>query len=86
MVYFHRAQELAEELREAGLAGVEVFDVDGPARSMLKPVGQSSGQRRTMRSTRRHSRPLAWRSPARNYGQQAHTCRRWDACRRGRLS
>ncbi|WP_327681907.1 class I SAM-dependent methyltransferase [Streptomyces sp. NBC_00467] len=41
LAYFHRADELAEEMRDAGLIGVEVFGVEGPAWSLLKAVEQS---------------------------------------------
>ncbi|UWE13022.1 class I SAM-dependent methyltransferase [Actinacidiphila bryophytorum] len=41
--YFHRAEELAEELRAAGLRDVEVFGVEGPAWSQLKAVEQATG-------------------------------------------
>lgn len=43
VAYFHRAEELAEELREAGLVDVEVFGVEGPAWSLLKTVEQREG-------------------------------------------
>ena len=43
VAYFHRAEELAEELRESGLVDVEVFGVEGPAWSMLKAVERYSG-------------------------------------------
>ncbi len=43
IAYFHRAEELAEELREAGLVDVGVFGVEGPAWSLLKAVEQQSG-------------------------------------------
>lgn len=43
VAYFHRAEELAEELREAGLVDVQVLGVEGPAWSMLKAVEQQSG-------------------------------------------
>ena len=43
MAYFHRAEELAEELRDAGLVDVEVFGIEGPAWSMLKAVELQSG-------------------------------------------
>ncbi len=41
LAYFHRAEELAEEMRDAGLIDVEVFGVEGPAWSLLKAVEQS---------------------------------------------
>jgi SAM-dependent methyltransferase len=43
LAYFHRAEELADELREAGLSDVEVFGVEGPAWSLLKAVEQHPG-------------------------------------------
>ncbi|WP_030897672.1 class I SAM-dependent methyltransferase [Streptomyces sp. NRRL F-5126] len=41
--YFHRGEELAEELSAAGLCDVEVFGVEGPAWSMLKAVENQPG-------------------------------------------
>lgn len=41
--YFHRAEELADEMRGAGLIEVEVFGVEGPAWSLLKVVEQQPG-------------------------------------------
>ncbi|GHG82812.1 class I SAM-dependent methyltransferase [Streptomyces griseocarneus] len=41
--YFHRGEELAEEMRSVGLTDVAVFGVEGPAWSMLKAVEHSSG-------------------------------------------
>ncbi|MBP0460605.1 class I SAM-dependent methyltransferase [Streptomyces montanisoli] len=41
--YFHRGEELAEELSAAGLCDVEVFGVEGPAWSMLKAVESQPG-------------------------------------------
>jgi ubiquinone/menaquinone biosynthesis C-methylase UbiE len=43
IAYFHRAEELAAELRDAGLADVNVFGIEGPAWSLLKAVEQQSG-------------------------------------------
>jgi len=43
LAYFHRAEELAEEMRDAGLTHVEVFGVEGPAWSLLKAVEQQPG-------------------------------------------
>ena len=43
LAYFHRAEELVEEMRDAGLIDVEVFGVEGPAWSLLKAVEQSGG-------------------------------------------
>jgi SAM-dependent methyltransferase len=43
LAYFHRAEELADELRESGLARVALFGVEGPAWSVLKAVGQHEG-------------------------------------------
>jgi ubiquinone/menaquinone biosynthesis C-methylase UbiE len=43
IAYFHRAEELATELREAGLVDVDVFGVEGPAWSLLKAVEQQTG-------------------------------------------
>lgn len=36
VAYFHRAEELAAELRAAGLVDVEVFGIEGPAWSLLR--------------------------------------------------
>ncbi|WP_073492255.1 class I SAM-dependent methyltransferase [Actinacidiphila paucisporea] len=47
LAYFHRAEELAAELRESGLADVEVIGIEGPAWSLLKAVEQQTGQRPT---------------------------------------
>ncbi|MEU8823658.1 class I SAM-dependent methyltransferase [Streptomyces sp. NPDC048636] len=44
LAYFHRAEELADELRVAGLTDVEVFGVEGPAWSLLKAVEQQPGE------------------------------------------
>jgi SAM-dependent methyltransferase len=41
LAYFHRAAELAEEMRYAGLVDVTVFGIEGPAWSLLKAVEQS---------------------------------------------
>jgi SAM-dependent methyltransferase len=41
--YFHRAEELTDELHESGLADVEMFGVEGPAWSLLKAVEQHEG-------------------------------------------
>ncbi|WP_037912017.1 class I SAM-dependent methyltransferase [Actinacidiphila yeochonensis] len=41
--YFHRAEELADELGAAGLRDVRVFGVEGPTWSLLKAVEQSTG-------------------------------------------
>jgi hypothetical protein len=43
LAYFHRAEELAAELRESGLGEVEVFGIEGPAWSLLKAVEQDPG-------------------------------------------
>lgn len=43
LAYFHRAEELAEEMREAGLTDVAVFGVEGPAWSLLKTAEQQPG-------------------------------------------
>ncbi|WP_433891775.1 class I SAM-dependent methyltransferase [Streptomyces sp. CA-111067] len=40
LAYFHRAEELADELRRSGLAGVTVFGIEGPAWALLKAVEQ----------------------------------------------
>jgi hypothetical protein len=40
IAYFHRAEELADELRQAGLSDVAVFGIEGPAWSLLKAVEQ----------------------------------------------
>ncbi|QKW07089.1 methyltransferase domain-containing protein [Streptomyces sp. NA04227] len=44
LAYFHRAEELADELREAGLAEVEVFGIEGPAWSLVKAAEQQPGE------------------------------------------
>ncbi|MER8159564.1 class I SAM-dependent methyltransferase [Streptomyces sp. NPDC094472] len=44
LAYFHRAEELADELRAAGLTDVEVFGIEGPAWSLLKAVEQQPGE------------------------------------------
>lgn len=41
--YFHRAEELAEELTAVGLRDVQVFGVEGPSWSMLKAVENQPG-------------------------------------------
>jgi SAM-dependent methyltransferase len=41
LAYFHRAEELADEMRDAGFVGVTVFGIEGPAWSLLKAVEQS---------------------------------------------
>lgn len=43
LAYFHRAEELAEELRKTGLNGVEVFGIEGPAWSLVKAAEQQPG-------------------------------------------
>ncbi|WP_405959375.1 methyltransferase domain-containing protein [Streptomyces sp. NBC_00868] len=43
LAYFHRAEELAAEMHDAGFTDVEVFGVEGPAWSLLKAVEQSGG-------------------------------------------
>ncbi|MCP3801986.1 class I SAM-dependent methyltransferase [Allokutzneria sp. A3M-2-11 16] len=43
LAYFHRAEELAGEMHDAGLTDVEVFGVEGPAWSLLKAVEQQPG-------------------------------------------
>ncbi|GAA4687269.1 hypothetical protein GCM10023347_48560 [Streptomyces chumphonensis] len=43
LAYFHRAEELAEELRACGLSDVQVYGIEGPAWSILKAVEQQSG-------------------------------------------
>jgi ubiquinone/menaquinone biosynthesis C-methylase UbiE len=43
VAYFHRAEELAEELREIGLTDVQVFGIEGPVWSQLKAVEQHPG-------------------------------------------
>ncbi|MBL1096892.1 class I SAM-dependent methyltransferase [Streptomyces coffeae] len=42
--YYHRADELADELRAAGLTDVEVFGIEGPTWSLLKAVEQQPGE------------------------------------------
>ncbi|MGW6920767.1 class I SAM-dependent methyltransferase [Streptomyces sp. NPDC054950] len=44
LAYFHRAEELADELRESGLTDVEVFGIEGPAWSLVKAVEQQPGE------------------------------------------
>jgi SAM-dependent methyltransferase len=46
LAYFHRAEELADELRAAGFIDVRVFGVEGPAWSLLKAVEQSGSEPR----------------------------------------
>ncbi|GHG80739.1 hypothetical protein GCM10018779_62560 [Streptomyces griseocarneus] len=41
--HFHRGEELAEEMRSAGLTDVAVFGIEGPAWSMVTAVEQSPG-------------------------------------------
>lgn len=43
LAYFHRAEELAAEVRDAGISDVEVFGVEGPTWSLLKAVEQQPG-------------------------------------------
>ncbi|MFJ4405894.1 class I SAM-dependent methyltransferase [Streptomyces sp. NPDC088910] len=43
IAYFHRAEELAVELKDAGLKGVEVFGIEGPAWSLLKAQQHALG-------------------------------------------
>ncbi|MDJ1138165.1 class I SAM-dependent methyltransferase [Streptomyces iconiensis] len=43
LAYFHRAEELAEEMRTVGLRDVAVFGVEGPAWSLLKTAEQQPG-------------------------------------------
>lgn len=43
IAYFHRAEELAAEMRQAGFADVEVFGIEGPTWSQLKAVEQQTG-------------------------------------------
>jgi hypothetical protein len=40
LAYFHRAEELADELYQSGLEHVAVFGVEGPVWSLLKAVEQ----------------------------------------------
>jgi ubiquinone/menaquinone biosynthesis C-methylase UbiE len=42
LAYFHRAEELAEEMCDAGLTEVKVFGIEGPAWSILKAVEQQA--------------------------------------------
>jgi ubiquinone/menaquinone biosynthesis C-methylase UbiE len=44
LAYFHRADELADEMRTAGFQDVTVLGIEGPAWSLLKAVEQHSGQ------------------------------------------
>ncbi|MFD7837759.1 class I SAM-dependent methyltransferase [Streptomyces sp. NPDC059761] len=43
LAYFHRAEELAQEMRDAGLQDVQIFGIEGPAWSALKAVEQQTG-------------------------------------------
>ncbi|MBR7673210.1 class I SAM-dependent methyltransferase [Streptomyces daliensis] len=43
LAYFHRAEELAQEMRETGLTDVAVFGIEGPAWSLLKTAEQQPG-------------------------------------------
>ncbi|WP_338682187.1 methyltransferase domain-containing protein [Streptomyces acidiscabies] len=43
LAYFHRGEELADELRESGLTNVQVFGIEGPAWSLVKAVEQQPG-------------------------------------------
>ncbi len=42
--YFHRGEELVEELVAAGLEGVQVFGIEGPAWSLVKAAEQQPGE------------------------------------------
>ncbi|MFF3165151.1 class I SAM-dependent methyltransferase [Streptomyces sp. NPDC003273] len=42
--YFHRAEELVAELVAAGLTGVQVFGIEGPAWSLVKAAEQQPGE------------------------------------------
>ncbi|UCM89193.1 class I SAM-dependent methyltransferase [Streptomyces marincola] len=44
VAYFHRAEELLDELRDAGLADVQVFGIEGPAWSLVKTAEQQPGE------------------------------------------
>jgi SAM-dependent methyltransferase len=44
LAYFHRAEQLADELRESGLSEVQVFGIEGPAWSLLKAAEQQPGE------------------------------------------
>ncbi|MER7919415.1 MULTISPECIES: methyltransferase domain-containing protein [unclassified Streptomyces] len=44
LAYFHRAEELAEELTGAGLTDVQVFGIEGPAWSLVKAAEQQPGE------------------------------------------
>jgi SAM-dependent methyltransferase len=41
LAYFHRAAELADEMRDAGFVDVSVIGIEGPTWSLLKAVEQS---------------------------------------------
>jgi ubiquinone/menaquinone biosynthesis C-methylase UbiE len=41
LAYFHRAAELADEMRDAGFVDVAVFGIEGPTWSLLKAVEQA---------------------------------------------
>ncbi|MFD7298449.1 class I SAM-dependent methyltransferase [Streptomyces sp. NPDC059897] len=42
--YFHRAEELAAEVRGAGFAGTRLYGVEGPADSVLKAAEAATGR------------------------------------------
>ncbi|WP_326705381.1 class I SAM-dependent methyltransferase [Streptomyces cyaneofuscatus] len=42
--YFHRAEDLVAELVAAGLEGVQVFGIEGPAWSLVKAAEQQPGE------------------------------------------
>lgn len=42
--YFHTASELAEEMSAAGLSGVRVYGIEGPAWGLLKATEQHTGE------------------------------------------
>ncbi|MFG2948833.1 class I SAM-dependent methyltransferase [Streptomyces adustus] len=44
LAYFHRAEELADELRATGLTDVQVFGIEGPAWSLVKAAEQQPGE------------------------------------------
>lgn len=42
--YFHRAEELAEEVRDAGVAGTRLYGVEGPGDALLKAAETATGR------------------------------------------
>lgn len=42
--YFHRAEELAEEVRDAGVTGTRLYGVEGPGDALLKAAETATGR------------------------------------------